>query len=304
VDELTKTVVLYIESVKNGRRFFQAARNVGRQKPVVVLKGGRTREGNKAAASHTGAMAGNNRVFEAACRQAGVVLVDHPMDLVDISAAFSSLPLPRGKRVGITSLGGGWAVVAADLCVEYGLEIPPLSQEIIGRIDQILPPYWSRSNPIDLVGEADITIPLKVMEELMRWDGCDACLHMGIMGRRLMVQWLCDSAVAVDSTQNPALLQERVQQVIAYEKFYMESMVQLMEKYGKPILGVYLLTDEKSRTVTDVEGSPFKGVVYLTPERAIKALAKMHTYERWLESEGIPVHQRGTRMPTSPSGSV
>ena len=297
VDALTRTVLLYIESVKNGRRFFQAARAVSRQKPVIVLKGGRTREGNKAAESHTGALAANNRVFEAACRQAGVVLVEHPMDLIDVSAAFSSLPLPRGNRVGIATLGGGWGVVAADLCVENGLELAPLSADLIARIDRILPPYWSRSNPVDLVGEADLTVPLRVMEEMMRWDGCDAYIHMGVMGRRIMVQWLAESATAVDPSQNKALIEERLQKVVDYEKFFLESMVRLMEKYGKPILGVYLLTDEKSRTITDVEGSPFKGVVYLTPEQAVKALAKMHAYGQWLEREGIPAGERGVRVP-------
>ena len=72
--------------------------------------------------------------------------------------------------------------MATDLCIEHGLEVPPLSEEIIARIDRILPPYWSRSNPIDLVGDTDLTVPIKVMEELMRWDGCDACIHMGILG--------------------------------------------------------------------------------------------------------------------------
>ena len=146
-------MVLYIESVKNGRRFLHSARRVGRKKPVVVLKGGRTEAGHRAAASHTGALASNIRIFDAACRQAGIVLVEQPMELLDLSAAFSSLPLPRGNRVGIVTLGGGWGVVATDLCVEQGLEVPDLEPDMIARIDQILPPYWSRSNPIDLVAE-------------------------------------------------------------------------------------------------------------------------------------------------------
>ena len=159
VDELTQTVVLYLESIKNGRRFFEAARRVGKKKPVVMLKGGRTQAGNRAAASHTGALASNIRVFEAAARQAGIVVVEQPMDLLDLSAAFSSLPLPRGNRVAVMTLGGGWGVVASDLCVENGLTIPDLSPELIARIDRILPPYWSRSNPIDLVGEVGPTDP-------------------------------------------------------------------------------------------------------------------------------------------------
>ncbi len=154
-DDMTRTVVLYLESIKNGRRFVETARRVGRRKPVVVLKGGRTDAGNRAAASHTGALASNIAVFQASCRQAGIVPADHPTDLLDLSAAFSALPLPKGSRIGIATLGGGWGVVATDLCVENGLVIPNLTDEIIAGIDKILPPYWSRTNPIDLVAEFD-----------------------------------------------------------------------------------------------------------------------------------------------------
>lgn len=107
-DEKTRTVVLYVESIKNGRRFFEAARRVGRLKPIVLLHGGFTEAGRHAAASHTGALASDTRVFEAACLQAGVIMVESPMDMLDIPAALSSLPLPRGRRVAIMTLGGGW----------------------------------------------------------------------------------------------------------------------------------------------------------------------------------------------------
>ena len=96
-DTLAKTVVLKIESIKDGPRFFATAQRASRKKPVIALKGGRTEAGSRAAASHTGALAANSKVFDAACRQAGVVLVEHPLDLLDLAAAFSCLPLPRGK---------------------------------------------------------------------------------------------------------------------------------------------------------------------------------------------------------------
>ncbi|MCK5349272.1 MAG: acetate--CoA ligase family protein, partial [Desulfobacula sp.] len=123
IDDLTRTVVLYIESVKNGSRFFKSAARVSRQKPVVVLKGGRTSIGEKAAASHTGAMASDTKVFDAACRQSGIIQVNQPMELLDLSAVFSSLPLPKGNRVAIMTLGGGWGVITTDLCAEHGLEV-------------------------------------------------------------------------------------------------------------------------------------------------------------------------------------
>ena len=97
----------------------------------MLLKGGQTRAGNRAAASHTGAMASDARLFDAVCRQAGIVKVDQPMELLDLSAAFSSLPLPRGNRIAIMTLGGGWGVVTADLCSQFDLTVPELSPDLI-----------------------------------------------------------------------------------------------------------------------------------------------------------------------------
>ena len=287
IDALTRTVVLYIESVKNGRRFLHSARRVGRKKPVVVLKGGRTEAGNRAAASHTGALASNIRTFDAACRQAGIVLVEQPMELLDLSAAFSSLPLPRGNRVGIVTLGGGWGVVATDLCVEQGLEVPDLEPDMIARIDQILPPYWSRSNPIDLVAEMNPQVAMTATEELLKWDRCDAVIHLGILGRMIFIGPLIRSVLAADPTMNRALLDEIPLQLRRFETEYMRFIVKLMEKYGKPVLGVSLMADEQTRTVMEIEGSPYKSVSFLTPERTVKALAKMVSYQRWLQRENV-----------------
>ena len=172
-DSLTRTVLLYVESIKNGRRFFESACRVGKKKPIVLLKGGQSKAGNRAASSHTGALTSDSKVFNAVCRQAGIIKVEQSMDLLDLAASFSSLPLPKGNRVAIMTLGGGWGVVTADLCSEYGLKVPELSPEIVKRLDELLPNYWSRSNPIDMVGENDNRLPMIVIQELLKWDGCD-----------------------------------------------------------------------------------------------------------------------------------
>jgi len=135
LDDLTKIVMLYIESVKNGRRFFESAKRVGLKKPIVLLKGGQSKAGSKAASSHTGALSSDTRIFNAVCRQAGIIKVEKPMDLLDLSACFSSLPLPEGNRVAIMTLGGGWGVVTADLCESYGLSVPELTSDMIKKID-------------------------------------------------------------------------------------------------------------------------------------------------------------------------
>ncbi|MBC2741942.1 MAG: acetate--CoA ligase family protein [Desulfosarcina sp.] len=281
VDELTRTVMLYIESVKQGRRFFESARRVSRKKPIVLLKGGQTQAGNRAALSHTGAMASDTRLFDAVCRQAGIVKVDQPMELLDLSAAFSSLPLPKGNRIAIMTLGGGWGVVTADLCNQFGLDVPELSPELVARIDQILPPYWSRSNPIDLVGENDPSIPLTVMETLLQWNGCDAVINLGILGRRIFLKRLADSVENADPSYTREFLDDAVKTFSDFENAYIEHIVRLMEKHGKPVFGVSLLTDEKDTTVYRVKGHDLKGVFYETPERAVKAVARMVEYHRY-----------------------
>jgi len=286
-DDLTKTVVLYIESIKDGRRFFETTRRVARKKPVIMLKGGRTSAGDRAATSHTGAMASDIKVFAAACRQAGVVIGETSMDLLDLSAAFSSLPLPEGRRIAIMTLGGGWGVITADLCIEHGLEVPELSTNILSKIDQVLPPYWSRSNPVDLVAEMDLSVPVMLIEELVKWDGCDAVIHLGILGRQLFVKRMIESSLKVDQTSDRKLFEKIPRRLAEFEISYDEHVVRLMEKYGKPILGVCLLSDENTRTIAEIEGSPYKGVAFLTPERAVKALAGMYSYKRWLALEGI-----------------
>ena len=282
VDSVTRTVILYVESVKNGRRFFESARRVGRKKPIVLLKGGRSDAGNRAAASHTGAMTSDIKIFEAVCRQAGVVLAKEPMDLLDLAAAFSSLPLPEGRRAAIVTLGGGWGVVTADLCAEYGLEVPELSSQLLDKMDQLLPAYWSRSNPIDLVGIRDPAVPLTTLEELMKWDGCDAVINLGIMGRRIMIKRFGLSVLKADPQYDQEFVDQMNQGFLDFEKQSIEHIVKLIETDQKPLFGVRLLRDAKNQPLYRVTGSEYKGVFYPTPERAVKSYAKMVDYNRFL----------------------
>lgn len=281
IDDLTRTVVLYIESVKDGARFFRSAARVSQKKPVVVLKGGRSQMGEKAASSHTGAMASNTRVFEAACRQAGVIQVDQPMELLDLSAVFSSLPLPRGNRVAILTLGGGWGVITTDLCAEYGLQVPPLSEEIIQRLNRILPPFWSHGNPVDIVGENDPHIPKACIEELLQWEGCDAVIHLGIHGKRVLVNSMVQSILKTDPNIDEPSAMAYKGTLLEFEQDYIQYIVEMTQKYEKPVLGVSLLTDEISRTLYRFENNPYHGVFFPSPERAVKALAGMCQYHHW-----------------------
>jgi acyl-CoA synthetase (NDP forming) len=219
----------------------------------------------------------------AACRQAGIIQAENPMDLLDLSAAFSSLPLPKGNNIGLLTLGGGWGVVASDLCVENGLNVPELSEKVITKINKLLPPFWSHANPIDVVGDMNPETYMKILEELIQWSECDAIIHMGIVGRVIMIKATLESSVAVDSKYNLEFIENSLRRLENFEKQTIELTVKLMEKYNKPIIGVYLLNDDKTRTVTDVDGCKYNGVNFITPERAVKALAKMYKYAEWLK---------------------
>ncbi len=300
VDELTKTVLLYLESVKDGKRFFDSARRVGKKKPVIVLKGGRTEAGDRAAASHTGAMAGDFRLFEALCRQTGVVSVQQPADMLDASMVFSSLPMPQGRRVAIMTFGGGWGVVTSDLCSDQNLRVEPLSDDIVAALDAMLPPYWSRTNPVDLVGENDLELPIKAIEALAAWDGCDAIIHLGISGREYLLETLLESVNAVDAEADPQGSGKLLQGLHQWEHLYIRHTVALMERFGKPILGVTLTSDPRKRSIYEVENSRYNGVFFNSPERAVKALGHMCEYRDFLERESAREGKRQAWLATRP----
>lgn len=286
-DKFTNTVTLYIESIKDGQAFLEAAKLLTKKKPVIVLKGGRTEAGNRAAASHTGAMAANQRIFEGACKQAGIILTKNTTELLDLAAAFSSLPLPRGNRVGIVTLGGGWGVVASDLSAENGLIVPSLPQDIVEKIDRHLPPYWSHTNPVDLVGEPDPYLPLKIIEILAAWEGCDAIIHLGTLGRVFLTKNMADAVRMADPTVENHLLDKLIKNDQQAEAEFHRETCRLMDRHGKPIIGVYIMVQEGLRTVNEVPGYPFKSIVFPTPERAVHALAKMVEYRNFLSAEDL-----------------
>jgi len=282
IDDLTKIVLLYVEGVRDGRRFFECAQRLSRKKPIVLLKGGQSDVGHRAAASHTGAMRSDARVFDAVCAQSGIVKVEQSMDLLDLAAAFSSLPLPKGNRVGIMTLGGGWGVITADLCARHGLKVVELAPELIASFDRILPEYWSRANPVDIVGEPDNSLMTTIMEELLKWDGCDALINLGVLGRALYFEGMAAAAQRADPTYTKEFLDTAKAYMHTFEQEYLKLIARLMETYGKPVFGVSLQTDAKSQTVYNIEGSAYKPVFYQTPERAVRACARMYEYGRFL----------------------
>ncbi|MFC1900745.1 acetate--CoA ligase family protein [Chloroflexota bacterium] len=151
-DPGTKLIVLYMEGLRDAKRFIKVAREITVKKPIIAMKSGATEVSKRASRSHTGAIAGSNAVYTAAFKQAGVIRVQYDDELCDTALALLNLPLPEGNRVGILTMGGGLGVVAAEACENAGLNVADLEQKSIEKLNELLPDRWSKANPVDLVG--------------------------------------------------------------------------------------------------------------------------------------------------------
>jgi acyl-CoA synthetase (NDP forming) len=280
-DKDTRVIVLYLERLPDVRRFFDIAKRINRTKPIILLKKGRTKAGIVASGFRRGARGDESNLFTAACRQAGMLEVSLSSHLLDLAAGFSSLPLPKGNRVGIVTLGGGWGVVTADICNEMGLTIPDLPEKIIEVIGHYLPTFWSRRNPIDLVGTQNREVPLVAVEELLKWNGIDAVISLGVVGRLELARQLIRSTKDVDTTMPLEFLEQTEAMIQQYEKSYIERLVELMEIYEKPVLNVSLVAT-KDQTVRYVPAARYNAVIYRKPESAVNVLTRMYQYSSFL----------------------
>jgi acetyltransferase len=138
-DPATKVITMYLESIRDGRRFLKISRMVTAKKPVLILKSGRTKEGAKVSASHTGALAVDDQIFSAVCKQAGVIRLEKFSELFELPKIFSLQPLPKGNRLGIVTFTGGVGVLAIDEGAKYGLSVARLSPEIAKKLNAIFP---------------------------------------------------------------------------------------------------------------------------------------------------------------------
>lgn len=167
LDQHTHAILLYVESVKEGRKFMSAARAAARVKPVVVIKSGRHDEGRRAAATHTGALAGSDAVYDAAFRRAGLLRVQ---DMAELFAAAQTLAHCRsieGNRLAILTNGGGFGVLAVDSLVDQGYAPAQLSADTMARLNAAMPALWSHANPVDIIGDADAARFTQALEALI-----------------------------------------------------------------------------------------------------------------------------------------
>ena len=175
-DALTTSIILYVESITDARKFMSAARHFAKSKPIIVVKSGRHARSALAAASHTGAIAGDDTLYSAVFRRAGVVRVDEIEDLFNASEALSRVSSPRGPRLGIVTNAGGPGVMASDRLLSLGGELAELTEDTDAKLAEALPSFAARGNPVDVAGDADAVRYATAAQALMDDPGCDGVL--------------------------------------------------------------------------------------------------------------------------------
>jgi acyl-CoA synthetase (NDP forming) len=274
-DPETDVIVSYVEGVNDGRALLQRARDVSRHKPIVMLKGGRTQSGVSAARSHTGAMAVSGHLFEAACRQAGIVMTSSIEEAGITAASFINRPLPRGKRIGIITGGGGLGVIAADFCTEYGLEVARLSDRTLAELGRLMPNWWVPGNPVDLVAGLDFTIIRPAMEIMMKSGEVDAIMFLWIGSPRLKE--------AVDTSRGG--MDISIVWKIMRDHFleYSTELFGIMQELQVPL---YVATSLQPEDISEDGGLPAEQqlLIYPSVEAACRTISHMSDYQDYLRS--------------------
>ncbi|MBW2240917.1 MAG: acetate--CoA ligase family protein [Deltaproteobacteria bacterium] len=280
-DPETAVALTYLEGIPDGRRFAEAARRVTAKKPLVLVKGGVAAEGKRAAASHTGSLASDDRVFDGIARQVGAIRAPSVEHAFEWAATFATQPLPRGRRTIVFTTAGGWGVLAADACAEAGLELMKLPEDLRAKIDGMVPPRWSRSNPIDLAGgETRDTIP-EVLDLICAHPEVDAVIHLG-----LGIQ--ASQAEAFRSGEfHPDFGLDRIADFHArQDRRYAQAAREASERHDKPVLSATeLVYADRAYGNSGPVGVREEGrVCYPSAHRAVAALRALVEYAEFRRS--------------------
>ena len=279
-DSKTRVIMSYVEGFKNGRRFFDIATNASMKKPVVMIKVGETEAGAAAARSHTASLSGSDAVFDGACRQAGIIRVQNLHELMNVGYGFLCHPLPKGKRVGIVTVGGGWGVLAADACAKLGLEVVKLSDEVMKDLDAFLPSWWSRNNPVDLAAGAPPDAMPRVIEILTKYEKTDAVIALGLPAPATV--WATADSTGSDSEQ-------KIVTAINTLVGSFQEVKDISEKCAKPV--VFAAEFPVPRGDIRFQHRAMRAlarknmVCYKMPDEAAMVLSSMAKYSQFLQSQ-------------------
>lgn len=275
-DPATSTVLSYVEGIVDGSRLRRALELSIARKPVVLMKGGVSAEGARAASSHTGALASDDDVFNGLCRQLGVTRARDVDEAFDAAALFSTAPLPQGKRVAILTTAGGWGVVTADALSNDGvLELAELPEAVMHQLDGLLPARWSRNNPVDCAGgETRDTIPA-VLEILAASDAVDAVVYLGIGIQANQARLMREGRFYPD---------HGLARIVDYherqDERFATAAIDLMKRYDKPIL---VATELAVADVNNAGPRTLRSLGHMcfaSGPRAVRALAHAYRYAR------------------------
>jgi acetyl coenzyme A synthetase (ADP forming)-like protein len=244
-DPNTSVILLYVESFGNPKKFGEIARRVGRTKPIVAVKAGRSAAGSRAAASHTGALASNDVVVDALFRQAGVIRTERLEEMFDVASLLSHQPIPRGARVAILTNAGGPGILAADACEAHGLLLPQLSDATRSELRSFLPAAASVNNPVDMLASAPADHYGRGLASILRDESVDSVIA-------IFIPPLVTEPNAVAAAIAAAV--ERIP--------------------DKPVLGVFMRTEGAPAALAPIPS-------YAFPESAALALARVTAYGQW-----------------------
>ena len=277
-DDETDVAVTYLEGVGDGRRLFDAMRRLTAKKPLVLVKGGVAAAGQRAAASHTGSLASDDRVFDGIARQVGALRAATVEEAFEWAATLACQPLPRGPRTVIFTTVGGWGVLGADACAAAGLEVIPLPEDLEASISELVPPRWSRNNPIDLAGGETRDTVAQVLDLVCGHDGVDAVVHLGIGIQAATAQ------VFRTGPFHPDHGLERISGFHeAQDRRYAEVAREVSERHGKPVLtATELVHTARGYRNAGPEAVRDGGrVCYPSAHRAVGALAALVARSRF-----------------------
>jgi acyl-CoA synthetase (NDP forming) len=272
-DPETKIILIYVEGITRGREFLDLAVDITLKKPIIVYKGSVSEAGMRAALSHTGAFSSPHHIYEGVFRQAGIIQAPTIDNMLELARGFLYLPLPKSRRIGMVSWGGGYGIVTADLCERAGLEVAQLSKSTIEELDRLLPPFWSRGNPVDLVGLLDRTSQPAILEALVKSKDIDSVIASGFL--------VGDSGFD-NAFDNLPGFKDGGKIIFEWRKradeINIEKISRLVENYKKPIVVVTLITD--SSVISKVSESKVVGCT--SHSTAVEVIAKMYEYYRYL----------------------
>ena len=272
-DPKTRSILMYIEGLTDARKFMSAAKHFARTKPIILVKAGKFAESAKAAASHTGSLTGEDNIYDAAFKRAGVVRVDEIADLFNAAEVLGMQPLPNGPNLAIITNAGGPGVMATDALISRGGKVAKLSPKTMETLDAVLPHFWSHGNPVDILGDAHADRYKAAIETCLKDDGVDGILVI-----------YTQQAVA-----EPVEIAKVVSEFIRSRPYQNKTILTSFLGYGAV---------EEANSIFSQNSIP----TFTTPEQATKTYLYMYQYKRNLEllyetPEEVPVDMMAPKRP-------